>query len=146
VHADQLEVSADGRWLFYQPCSGPMSRIETRFLDDASLPEAQLESHVEAFADTPSTGGTAIDASGTIYLSDTEQSRILAIAPNGQVSTLLADPRLAWVDAMWIDDDGRLWMPAAQLNRVAALNHGEDAVRWPIIIYSVAIGATRVPR
>jgi len=146
VHADQLEVSGDGRWFFYQPCSGPMSRIETRFLDDPSLTEALLESHVEAFADTPSTGGTAIDASGTIYLSDTERSRILKIAPDGTISTLFADSRLAWVDAMWIDDAGKLWMPAAQLNRVPALNHGEDAVRWPIILYSIAIGAKPVHR
>jgi hypothetical protein len=37
--------------------------------------------------------------------------------------------RLAWVDAMWIDDADKLWMPAAQLNRVPAINHGEGAVR-----------------
>jgi len=30
IHADQLEVSPDGRWLYYQPCSGPFYRIETR--------------------------------------------------------------------------------------------------------------------
>jgi hypothetical protein len=34
VHADQLEVSADGYWLYFQPCSGPMWRVATKFLDD----------------------------------------------------------------------------------------------------------------
>jgi sugar lactone lactonase YvrE len=80
VHADQLEVSGDGRWLYYQPCSGPMSRIRTSFLDDPNLDEAALAAHVEQFADTPSTGGTAIDAAGTIYLSDTDRSRILKVS------------------------------------------------------------------
>jgi sugar lactone lactonase YvrE len=146
VHADQLEVSSDGRWLYYQPCSGPMFRIETRFLDDSSLDEATLSGQVERFADTPSTGGTAIDAAGTIYVSDTDRSRILKVSATGEISTLIADPRLAWVDAMWIDDEGRLWMPAAQLNRTPGLNHGTDAVHWPVRLYSMAIGAKPVRR
>jgi sugar lactone lactonase YvrE len=146
VHADQLEVSGDGRWLYYQPCSGPMSRIETRFLDDPSLDEGALSAHVQQFADTPSTGGTAIDAAGTIYVSDTDRSRILKVSAAGEISTLVADPRLAWVDAMWIDDGGKLWMPAAQLNRTPGLNHGKDAVHWPVRLYSIAIGAEPVRR
>jgi sugar lactone lactonase YvrE len=146
IHADQLEVSNDGRWLYYQPCSGPMSRIETRYLDDASLANEVVASYVEAFADTPSTGGTAIDADGTIYVSDTDRSRIQKISPDGQISTLLTDPRLAWVDAMWISDDGKLWLPAAQLNRIPGLNHGLNAVHWPVTVYSIALGLKRVER
>jgi sugar lactone lactonase YvrE len=146
VHADQLEISGDARWLYYQPCSGPMFRIETRFVDDPSLDEAVLSAHVEQFADTPSTGGTAIDTAGSIYVSDTDHSRILKVSAIGEISTLIADPRLAWVDAMWIDDDGKLWMPAAQLNRTAGLNHGKDAVHWPVTLYSIAIGANPVRR
>jgi sugar lactone lactonase YvrE len=146
VHADQLEVSPDGLWFYFQPCSGPMSRIETRYLDDPSLPDAMLASHVEYFADTPSTGGTAIDADGAIYVSDTDKSRILKVSPNGEISILIDDPRLAWVDAMWIDESGKLWMPAAQLNRVAGLNGGKDAVSWPVTIYSAALGAKPVRR
>ena len=124
IHADQLEVSPDGKWLYYQPASGRLARIEMRFLDDATLTDADLASHVERFADTPSTGGTAIDAAGTIYLSDTDKSRILRISPEGKITTLVADCRLAWVDAMWIDDHGNLLMPAAQLNRTAASTAG----------------------
>ncbi|MCQ8239764.1 L-dopachrome tautomerase-related protein [Rhizosaccharibacter radicis] len=140
IHADQLELSPDARWFYYQPCNGGMSRIETRFLDDASLPASELARHVEHFADTPSTGGTAMDADGTIYLSDVNSKRILAIAPDGRMHTILSDPRLVWVDAMWLDDKGRLLMPAAQLNRTAGLNGGRDAVRQPITLYGMALG------
>jgi hypothetical protein len=52
-----------------------MSRIETRYLDEASLGPAAIARHVLPFAETPSTGGTAIDAAGVIYLSDTNNSR-----------------------------------------------------------------------
>lgn len=146
IHADQLEVSPDGKTLYFQPCSGPMYRIETRFLDDPDTADAERRQHVAFFADTPSTGGTAIDAAGTIYSSDTEHLRILKIAPDGAISTLVASPELDWVDAMWIDDAGNLLMPAAQLNRTPAQNHGVDAVKLPTVVYKLPIGATPVRR
>ena len=146
VHADQLEVSPDGKWFYYQPCSGRVSRVETKYLDDASLSDADLASHVERFADTPSTGGTAIDASGTIYLSDVDTKRILTISPHGKIATLISDPRLTWVDAMWIDDAGNLLLPASQLNRTAGLNGGVETVEQPITLYRLHIGRKGVRR
>lgn len=92
INAYQLEVSPDGRWLYYQPACGRMARIETRYLDDASLPPADMSTHVEHFSETPSTGGTAIAADGSIYLSDVNKKRILKIAPDGSVSTVIVDP------------------------------------------------------
>ncbi len=140
VHADQLEVSPHGEWLYYQACSGGLWRLETKFLDDREVTDAQLNSHAKFFADTPSTGGTAIAANGTIYLSDVDKSRILTISPEGKVATLIDDPRLIWVDAMWIDDAGYLLMPAAELNRTAGLNGGSDTVQQPITLYRIQIG------
>ena len=139
IHADQLEVSPDGRWLYYQPCWGPLYRIETRWLGDPSLASAELAKHVEKFADTPSTGRTAIDAAGNLYISDTDRQRILKIAPDGSTSTLVEDPRLFWVDAMWVDRDGFLWMPAAQLNRMAPFQGGVSKVGFPMKVYKLRI-------
>lgn len=146
IHADQLEVSPDGRWLYYQPSNGRLSRIETRYLDDTNMSDAELARHVERFADTPSTGGTAIDANGTIYLSDTDKSRILKISPNGKVSTLIADQRLIWPDAMWIDNKGNLLIPASQINRTPGLNGGVDASQPPVFLYKLAIGVNGIRR
>ncbi|MEW1585008.1 L-dopachrome tautomerase-related protein [Micromonospora vinacea] len=139
LHVDQLEVSPDGRWLYYQPASGGMSRIATRWLDDPSVSADELARRVEPWCDTPSTGGTAIDATGTIYLSDLERRRVLVLAPDRSVRTLVADPRLAWVDAMWLDADARLWMPAAQLHLSAGLNGGVRAVDYPVQIYRMPV-------
>ncbi|MEH3118849.1 MAG: L-dopachrome tautomerase-related protein [Methylorubrum populi] len=145
IHADQLEVSPDGRWFYYQPSSGRMSRIETRYLDDPSLPDAELARHVEPFADTPSTGGTAIDAAGNLYVSDTDRLAVLKVARDGATTTLVQDPRLVWVDAMWIDAQGRLWLPAAQLDRMAPFNDGKDRVERPIRVFTLDIGARPAP-
>lgn len=104
VHADQLEVSPDSKWLYFQPASGGMSRIETVLLEKAfynsSMSEDVLSSFITPFALTPSTGGTAIDANGVIYSSDFDSQRILAISPDGTKTVLVQDPRLLWVDAM----------------------------------------------
>ncbi len=140
IHADQLEVSPDGKFFYYQPASGPMSRIATRYLDDPKLPNAQLAKHITTFAKTPSTGGTAIDALGNIYCSDTNKRRILKITPDGTMSTLIQDDRLLWVDAMWIDALGNLYMPAAQLDRMAPFNGGVSKVKYPIFVYKMKIG------
>jgi sugar lactone lactonase YvrE len=140
IHADQLEVSPDGKYLYFQPCSGPLYRIETRFLDDASIAPAGLSRHVERWVDTPTTGGTAIDAKGSIYLSDVNKRSILRISPAGKVETLIQDSRLDWVDAMWIDQQGYLWMPAAQLDQIAPFQKGVSRVNLPIYIYKLQVG------
>ncbi|MFI5925709.1 SMP-30/gluconolactonase/LRE family protein [Micromonospora sp. NPDC051543] len=139
LHADQLEVSPDGRWLYYQPASGGMSRIGTRWLNDPTLSAEELARRVEPWWDTPSTGGTAIDALGTIYVSDVERRRVLALAPDRSVRTLVADPRLSWVDAMWLDTDGQLWMPAAQLHLTAGFNGGRSSVDYPVEVYRMRV-------
>ncbi|WP_212744862.1 L-dopachrome tautomerase-related protein [Hymenobacter jeollabukensis] len=141
VHADQLEVSPDGRLLYFQTASGPLYRIETRYLLNPQLPAAELSRHVQLFFDTPSTGGTAIDAAGNLYVADANHQRILKITPDAQATTLLEDKHLLWPDALWIDNHGNLWIPAAQLNRLARLHGGVDAFQPPVFIYKLPIGA-----
>ena len=118
LDVDMLEVSADGRWLYYQPAAGPMSRIETRWIDDPKISDAKRGKHVHFWANTQTTGGTAIDAEGNIYASDPDRVQLLKIDPTSKISTFVADPRMLFVDEMWIDEKGFLWMPAVQLNRV----------------------------
>jgi sugar lactone lactonase YvrE len=144
-NADQLEVSKDGAWLFYQTASGPMYRIETKFLN-ADVSEEERRSHVALWAKTGATGGSAIDSDGCIYVSDLNRRSILRISADGIISTLIEDPRLRWVDAMWIDDRGYLWAPAAQLNRTAYFNHGTSGVEQPIEVFKLRIDRQPVRR
>jgi hypothetical protein len=139
IHADQLEVSPEGKYLYYQALTGPMYRIETRYLVDAHISRKRLAEKVSFFINTPSTGGTAIDSSGTIYLSDVEQRRILAISPEGGVKVVLADKRIDWSDAMWIDREGYLWMPVAQLDKIAPFQGGKSKVVYPVRIYKMRV-------
>jgi hypothetical protein len=53
------------------------------------------------------------------------------------LSTVVEDERLSWVDAMWIDSGGRLWMPAAQLHRMPIFRGGEDQVQPPVQVFTL---------
>lgn len=151
IYADQLEVSPDGKWFYYQPASGGMSRIETRVLDEAYSNSSMaslgvLSGYVEPYALTPSTGGTAVDAEGNIYVSDTDRQAIEKIYPNGTRTTMVQDERLLWVDAMWVDNQNRLWLPSAQLNRGAPFQtDGKSQVVKPLHVYTIDIGVGSSP-
>lgn len=144
IAADQLEVSPDGVYLYWQPASGGMFRIETATLSAAlynSSLAVVLDDFVEPFALTPATGGTAIDNEGNIYVSDTDRSAIEKVFPNGTRTTMVQDERLLWVDAMWIDGQNQLWMPSAQLNRGAPFNPGGvSRIVKPLYVYTLDIG------
>jgi sugar lactone lactonase YvrE len=145
VQADQIEISPDGKWVYYQPASGPLARIETRWLLDAALPPSDLAKHVERWLDTPTSGGTAIDSEGNIYYGDANQRRILKIKPDKSLEVLISDPRLIWSDAMWIDKDGFLWIPATQQNLTPGFAGGKKQVNYPVWIYKLQLGIHPAP-
>ena len=41
---------------------------------------------------------------------------------------------------MWIDREGFLWTPAAQLNRLAPFQGGASKVEFPVHVYKLKIG------
>ena len=51
---------------------------------------------------TSGLGGTAMDATGNIYLEDLKNDSILKLSPERQITTVIQDHRLHWVDAPWI--------------------------------------------
>ncbi|MBK0122474.1 hypothetical protein IAE30_03580 [Pantoea sp. S61] len=146
VGLDQLEVSPDGKWLYYQAIPGPLARIETRYLNDSTLSAAEVAKHAEKVRETWSTGGTAIDAAGNIYASDINTRSIRRIAPDGKVTTVVQDPRLVWIDAMWVSD-GALWMPSGQINRTPATTGGKPStVEYPVKLYRLPLPIKPSPR
>ena len=139
VNADPLELSADGRWLYYGSLHGPWSRIETRWLDDASLSAGQVASHVEPWADLPPSGGSALDTNGDLYFGDLGGDAIKKRTADGRIQTVVSDPRLHWVDAPYLTRDGWLWLPVPQMDRVALFNQGKARTRWPVQLLRIKV-------
>lgn len=135
VNADPLEVSPDGMWLYFGALTGPWSKVRIADLVAPALSPEQLADRVEPFADLPPTGGTVMDAKGNLYFSELATNAMHVRRPNGQVDTLIVDERLHWVDAPFLDQDGTLWLPAAQMDRVGLFNAYISGVQWPMTIF-----------
>lgn len=141
INADQLEVTPNGAFLYFQPLPGPLYRIPTRLLDDPAASPAMLSNGVEFWYDTPSLGGTAIDGAGNLYLNDLGTDSVLKLGPDRHLSLVIRDARLHWADAPIIDAHGDYLVPVPQLDRSSAFNHGRSAVQWPVAIYRLHLGA-----
>lgn len=94
-----MEVSPEGRWLYFQPLAGPMYRIATESIDDSAVDPSSVAQHVTFWYDTPPLGGTAIDATGNLYLEDLTDDSIRKLTSDRQISTVIQDRRLHWADA-----------------------------------------------
>ena len=60
----------------------------------------------------------------------------LAMATTDQ--TVIEDHRLHWVDAPWILD-GFLYLPEAQVDRIAQFHNGHTQIKWPLHIYKMKL-------
>jgi hypothetical protein len=130
VASDMIELDADGAWLYWATPTGPVRRIATALLADESLTDAELAAAIQTIAEIPTIGGTAMDTLGNLYLSDAENRRIAVLTPQGRMLTLVQDDRLASPDALFIDGQRRLCIPASQLENLAS-NTGGTTARGP---------------
>lgn len=137
VNADPLELSPDGEWLYFAPLAGPWSRIETRWLDDEKIDAAALAAKVSPWRDLPPVGGTTIDRRGNFYFTDLAANALKRLAPDGREQTVIADPRLHWVDAPTFDALGNLYLPVPQIDRVTLFQGGKSRVQWPVRVYRI---------
>jgi hypothetical protein len=111
---------------------GPLYRIDTHWLDDGSIGDVGTSQTCRAFRRQaahrrPPRSTRRVTSTSAAP----NRERVIKITPMGKVSTLIQDPRLLWVDAMWIDDAGDLWMPTAQLNRRAPFQGGTPGSNSP---------------
>lgn len=139
VHADPLEVSHDGQWLYFGPLEGPWSKIETRWLNDGSLTPEQLAGKVLPWRDLPPMGGSVMDGAGNFYYSDLASNSLKRILPSGITETVITDARLHWVDAPAFDSRGRLYLPVPQIDRIGLFNGGQTRIKRPVRLYRLDI-------
>ncbi|HTV92472.1 MAG TPA: L-dopachrome tautomerase-related protein [Verrucomicrobiae bacterium] len=137
VQSDPMELSSDGRWFFFGPLEGPWSKIETRFLDDATLAAQDVAAKVLPWADIPPIGGSAMAANGDFYFTDLNECALKRRdAATGAVTTLVRNKALHWVDAPYLDEDaGAIYLPVPQLDRAALFHHGTSKIEWPVRLY-----------
>lgn len=141
VHADPLEISPDGKWLYFQSLTGPLYRVPTRDLRDTALSDDALAEKVQYVYDTPTLVGTAMDSRGNLYMAEFAKPRISMLSPDGKVSVVLEDDRIWGPDALFITWQRELYIPCPQSGRMA-FNRGpggRDRVQRPWKIFRVPL-------
>lgn len=87
-NSDMIEITADGKWLYWAAPTGPLYRVEARLLADESIPEAQLAAHVEHVFDNQFSGGCSMDSLGNVFFSETQTQAIRILSPGGQTRVI----------------------------------------------------------
>lgn len=143
---DSIALDDAGEWLYFAPLtSRTLWRVRAADLDDESLERAALEARVERFADKTMSAGIAIDAQGTLYLTDIEHSAIVALGQDRKLRTLLSDARLRWPDGLSFGPDGWLYVTCSSLDRVILRGADEVRASAPYQIFRFKPGASGVP-
>jgi len=140
LHVDLLELSQDGKWLYFMPLFGPvLRRIETRFLHDDALDDDELSAHVEDVVRVPPLAGITVDREDTLYFCSFTESAILRMGRDRRIETLIAGPRISFPNEPAIGPDGWLYFPASQANRLPAFNGGVSRVQLPFEVFKVKL-------
>jgi hypothetical protein len=140
LHVDLLELSEDGKWLYFMPLFGPvLRRIETRLLRDENLSDDRLDACVEDVVRVPPLAGITVDREGTLYFCSFTDSAILKMGKDRKIETLIADPRISFPNEPSIGPDGCLYFPASQANRLPAFNNGVSRVVLPFEVFKIKL-------
>jgi sugar lactone lactonase YvrE len=143
---DSIALDDAGEWLYFAPVtSRHMYRVRAADLHDARIPWRELESRVERFAEKTMSDGIAIDAAGTLYLSDLEHSAVVALGQDRRLRTLVKDARLRWPDGFAFGPDGSLYITCSALHQVILKGADEIAANAPYQIWRLRPEALAPP-
>lgn len=133
---DSIALDDAGEWLYFAPVTNNhLYRVRTADLLEPRMPWRELESRVERFAEKTMSDGIAIDAAGTLYLSDLEHSAIVALGQDRTLRTLVKDERLRWPDGFAFAPDGSLYVTCSALHQVIMKGADEIASHAPYQIW-----------
>jgi sugar lactone lactonase YvrE len=140
---NNLELTPDEKILYYKPSfSFNWFQISTDDLLNETLSASQLGDKVSTSWKTMPTGGTTMDDKGFIYLMDLERQAVWQQSIiDGSWKLIVRDERIIWGDASDISNDGFLYIPMAQNNRISSFNNGTNQVEKPFQMYKIKINS-----
>ncbi|CAO2647729.1 Nn.00g086510.m01.CDS01 [Neocucurbitaria sp. VM-36] len=147
--SDGIALSADGEDLYFGPVGGRglFSVSTERLLDRSQSSELLAQAAVKNRGQRGVSDGFETDTNGYIYAGNMEQNEIGFYNPqNGSMTVLVRDPRISWVDTMYVADDGYLYFTDNQLAFSKAFYPGTDRRQRPFALFRVKLpgNGTRV--
>lgn len=125
VHADGIEMSPDGEWVYYRTLTDHNYwRVPAAALADEALPAADLATKVEFLGKGPITGGIIMTPDGTLYGGDLEHGGIVGMRSAGAALSshvVSQSEAIAWGDGFSIAN-GYLYIADARLSEKVFAN------------------------
>lgn len=135
-----IALTHDGKYFYFRAINQTkLYCIETKYLADPTLAEAELAAKVETVGETGISHGMIADNKGNIFLSDSPNKAIRYVTADGKLETLVRDKRLIWPDTFAIGADGYLYLTCSQINRTKKYNNGQDKVEYPFRLYKIKL-------
>jgi sugar lactone lactonase YvrE len=142
---DGIEVSPDGKTVFYSPLSSrKLYSISAESLADPNTQDAQLVGMVKDLGDKGASDGFIMSSDGRLYVTDYENDAILRRNADGSLEQVVTDPRLLWPDSMSLGPGGYLYVTSNQLERQPALRDGKDERQKPYSLFRVKVNGAPV--
>lgn len=133
---DGLVLDHNNDYLYYASISADqLYRIPFTVLTNPETSEQQMAAAVEAVGKKTMTDGMAMDAEGSIYLSDLEHSAIVRRNPDGTLETLLKSASIRWPDGFSQGPNQYLYFTCSSLHQVIGVSHDEMLAKGPFQIY-----------
>lgn len=143
IGADGIAISADGKQLYFCPlASRKLYSVSVDALSNEQLSDEQVARTVVDLGEKGGgSDGLESDAQNRVYLTNYEQNAIQRRLSDGQIETLVHDPRVLWPDTMSLANDGYLYFTANQLHRQARYHNGQDLRVKPYSVMRVRVDA-----
>lgn len=138
VGNDGITADKDFEYIYYGPLNGTkIYRIKTLDLVNEVLTEIELDTKIETYSEKPNNGGMSIDTDGNIYLTALETTSVaVVLAKDRSVKTMTQDSNMIWPDGVSYNHiDGYMYVSAAQVNKGAVFNDGNDQSTKPFYIF-----------
>jgi len=146
VGSDGIAISPDGKTLYYCPLtSRHLYSVSVDALADRSRSDADVAATVKDLGEKAgASDGLESDTAGRVYLSDYEHNSIHRRNPDGQIETLMHDPRALWPDTLSLAADGYLYFTANQIERQPPFNNGQDLRQKPYVLFRLKVDGKRI--
>ena len=143
--SDGIAISADGQRLYYCPLSSRrLYSVSIDALVNGSLSNGQVGEAVLNHGEKGASDGLESDSENRIYVTDYEHNAIRRLNPDGNIETLVQDPRLLWPDTLSLASDGFLYVTANQLHRQPIFHNGQDLRQKPYYLFRTPVHARPV--
>jgi sugar lactone lactonase YvrE len=140
---DGIAASRDGAWLYYAAMNhDTLYRVPTAILQNPKSTEADIEASVEAVGRKPLSDGITIDDAGNVFVTDIEHGAVIAVSPDGTLSTVVKDKRIRWADGLAFGPDGWLYLADSAIPHIVLQSAEHHASQAPYTVWRFRPGTS----